>query len=495
MQVSQPLTGTAVLSGNNGIIYTPPLSFTGDVTFTYHVSDGHSLNNGLVTISTFLCPPGVIFVNSQATGQKSGASWANALTDLQAGINLASRCGSEVWVAAGVYKPQVQGTIILTNGLQLFGGFAGHETTRAQRHWATHQTILSGDIDNNDQTTASGIITTAAHITGNNSHHIITANSLTQTALLDGFIVTGGQANGPSLNNNDIGAGLYSQNSHLRLQNIVFMGHTATASGGGLTALGSTIDMTNIHLSGNSALATGGGLFSYNSTLTLTHVTLNHNTAHHGGGALAHDTSTILIQNSLLWDNHNQLGSHTITSTLLGNNTPHIRYSLLQGSGGSGITWQSSLGLDGGHNIDADPQFVPGHIPYLSHTSPALNIADTAHCPPTDLAHFPRPHGPGCEPGAYEQVAPTLSGHLLTPSTAHLHWQNIHPGPYTLWRSHSPYTSFAPLATDLTTPPYIENTAVNSPTQNTYYTLHNQTTGDPSNYLGLFTYALSIPSE
>ncbi|MCB9297152.1 MAG: hypothetical protein H6559_29120 [Lewinellaceae bacterium] len=51
------------------------------------------------------------------------------------------------------------------------------------RDWAVYETTLSGDIDN-DGTLA------------NNSYHVIFNNNLNNTAVLDGFTVSGGNADG-----------------------------------------------------------------------------------------------------------------------------------------------------------------------------------------------------------------------------------------------------------------------------------------------------------
>lgn len=89
------------------------------------------------------------YVKPTASGTGDGSSWANASADLKAMIN-ASAGGDEVWVAAGTYKPTTDNnpytSFSMAQGVAIYGGFAGIETQRSERDWATNETILSGDI-------------------------------------------------------------------------------------------------------------------------------------------------------------------------------------------------------------------------------------------------------------------------------------------------------------------------------------------------------------
>lgn len=139
------------------------------------------------------------YVNDNAAGANNGNDWTNAYTSLQSA--LADANCTEIWVAAGVYKPTTVSTnrsasFALKSGVQVYGGFAGTETTLSQRDWAANKTILSGDIDNNDLTDPGGVVTTTAHIIGNNSYHVVVATNVDSSAVLDGFIITAGRADG-----------------------------------------------------------------------------------------------------------------------------------------------------------------------------------------------------------------------------------------------------------------------------------------------------------
>jgi len=91
----------------------------------------------------------VIYVNASALGGGNGSSWGSAFQSVQAAVNAAS-AGDEIWVAAGTYhETAVSNThILLKDGVSLYGGFAGNESTRDQRNPTAHVTDLVGDQGN-----------------------------------------------------------------------------------------------------------------------------------------------------------------------------------------------------------------------------------------------------------------------------------------------------------------------------------------------------------
>jgi hypothetical protein len=203
--------------------------------------------------------------------------------------------GDEIWVKKGVYYPGVNraDTFTLKNGVALYGGFAGTETMRDQRNWQVNKTILSGDIDQNDNHGGDYINENASQIVGNNAYHVVTSNVTGPTTVLDGFFITAGQANGSS--NDGGGGGMYSSGSSPKITNVTFNGNTA-GSGGGMANVTSSPILSNVTFSGNSA-GGGGGMFNYNSSNpTLTNVTFSSNTAGAGGG-MANDTSSPILTN------------------------------------------------------------------------------------------------------------------------------------------------------------------------------------------------------
>ncbi len=165
---------------------------------------------------------GVIYVNHAASGSDDGSSWTNAYTDLQDALTVATS-GDEIWVAQGTYYP-TSGTdlyisFMLKDGVALYGGFAATETLRSQRNWENNSTVLSGDIGTQG-------------ITSDNSYHVVTSNGLDNTAILDGFTVTGGNADGSDSDDN--GGGIYNTNSNPTLNNLIVSSNSADFYGGGI---------------------------------------------------------------------------------------------------------------------------------------------------------------------------------------------------------------------------------------------------------------------
>jgi hypothetical protein len=332
---------------------------------------------------------GTIYVNHAATGNNDGTDWANAYTDLQDALAEAGN-GDEIWVARGVYTPGTAATdsFQLINGVALYGGFAATETVRTERDWRTHITVLSGDIGGDDVTDVNGVLLNPANIVGTNSQHVVTADAISSNTILDGFTITGGDAasdgfcpeacGGGILNTNassyrlenlairgnraQFGGGLHnSLNSNVTVYNVLVQGNSAVRNGGGvLNSQSSTAAFVNVVISGNTAAQSGGGFYNSGSNPLLTNVTMSGNWAGVAGGGMANrGNGRATLTNAIVWHNGDQSGVGTLTANLDNNvgSLPDVRYSLVQGSGGSG-GWLSNAGRDLGNNIDANPLFV-----------------------------------------------------------------------------------------------------------------------------------------
>src|SRR5262245_16970323 len=188
--------------------------------FVSRVSVVSALLAATLTASSFAA---VLYVNSAAAGANSGTSWANAYTSLQTALG-AANSPNEIWVRAGTYRPTATTdrtiSFALKNGVGVYGGFNGTETLRSQRNPSVNVTILSGDIG-------------TAGASNDNSYHVVTADAtVTSSGVLDGFTITGGQADGA--NPNERGAGMWINGGSPTLAQDTFSGTFALAQGGGL---------------------------------------------------------------------------------------------------------------------------------------------------------------------------------------------------------------------------------------------------------------------
>jgi len=125
-----------------------------------------------------------LYVDAYASGANNGSSWEDAFTDLHSAL-FAAQPGDCVWVALGTYKPadsyNREVSFNLKGGVKLYGGFAGVETSLEQRNWERYKTILSGDIGlpNDDS---------------DNSYNILHIETSDMETVVDGFTLTGGNA-------------------------------------------------------------------------------------------------------------------------------------------------------------------------------------------------------------------------------------------------------------------------------------------------------------
>ena len=284
--------------------------------------------------------PTIIYVKWDAGGLNNGTSWANAYKRLEFALNSGSS-GQEIWVATGTYKPgdwRAASFVLKTNGLEVYGGFAGGETQRSQRQPAVNVTILSGEIG------AAGI--------ADNLYHVFQTGYTDRSAVLDGFTITGGNANGADPD--DRGGGLYLANGNPTLRNLIFSGNSASTQGGGMYSETGMPRMSRIIFRNNSTAGFGGGMANTeNSFPEMTDVAFQDNSAEKGGG-LSNITSDPLLTNVTFTGNSASLGGGVFNhlsmpqltnATFAGNSAVSADCAGTQGSGGAifGTSYWASL--------------------------------------------------------------------------------------------------------------------------------------------------------
>ncbi len=245
--------------------------------------------------------PGVLYAAPESQGNADCSNWDNACK-LQTALSSAVS-GDEIWVRMGVHYPGTNrvDTFTLKSGVRVYGGFAGTETGLEQRNWVSNATVLSGDIDQNDLNTDGNFIAeVSSDIVGSNAYHVVTGTGTDNLSLLDGFIITAGQAVSEDFNYYN-GGGMYTFPGSPTLNNITFCGNTAAQGGGGMFNQDASPQLTSLVFSGNSA-TDGGGMLNYNSHPIVTDVTFSGNTATNNGGGMQNNWYSAPVLSRVLFD-------------------------------------------------------------------------------------------------------------------------------------------------------------------------------------------------
>lgn len=221
----------------------------------------------LLILSTFHISraQNIIYVNIHASGNQTGASWADAFSHVNDAF-LAAEYGDEIWVAQGRYTPTVTGdrtaSFQLKNGVKLYGGFVGNETLLEQRDFQAHPTVLSGEIGD------STVLT-------DNCYTVVRGEGLDSTTVLDGFFIRDGYSYGPNLGTTpETGAGMLLKgspslnNSQPLITNCTFENNRANY-GGAMALIGVEAGnvaavnprLINCRFNQNKALIRGGGIY------------------------------------------------------------------------------------------------------------------------------------------------------------------------------------------------------------------------------------------
>jgi hypothetical protein len=401
------------------------------------------------------------FYVDAATGNDAnkGTSWSGAFATLQAALDAATS-NDQIWVAEGTYLPsepldagdprtatfEITGAL---DGLQIYGGFDGTETTRSERDPASNETILSGDIGTTGDTADN-----AYHVLVFNGGNRIGANStdnITTDTVLDGLTITGGNAANSFPNN--AGGGLYcdgvgSGNAcSPSLTGLTFTDNSAGTGGAiyneGFNNGASSPVITNATFTGNTADFNGGAIYnngaSGTSSPVITNTTFTGNIADLNGGAIGNNgivgTSSPQIMNTILWGNTATNDGDEIYND---DATPTLAHTLIEG-GVNGAGVRGGANTDGGNNLDADPLFVDASDPAgpdnvfgtaddglrLTGGSPAIargtyapfETGGIAEDVTTDLAGDARRFGPVPDLGAYELSTIVSTSDQITGAT------------------------------------------------------------------------------
>ncbi|MEM9918858.1 MAG: T9SS type A sorting domain-containing protein [Bacteroidota bacterium] len=244
------------------------------------------------------------YVNTNEGSCTSPDCWPGALLSLEDALNL-SNSGDTIWVASGTYTPATNingrnATFNIPSGVLVYGGFDGTESTLGERDVELNKTILSGDVNGDD----------AANFTNNsdNLYTIVSFSFASSQTRLDGFTVSGGNANDPTANNDQAGrsgGAIYNSRSGMNtaseptIVNCTFSNNYALAFGGAIYNEASNFGQIHSNISyctfsGNEAGNAGGAVYNNGSYTgdckpTFTKCQFNNNMATVAGGAVYND--------------------------------------------------------------------------------------------------------------------------------------------------------------------------------------------------------------
>lgn len=266
----------------------------------------------------------------------AGTSWATAKKDLQAAIAVAG-ANSGIWVKAGTYLPthdpfgnaspanNRDKTFMLKNGVKIYGGFAGGETQLSERNPLSNVTTLSGDL---------GVLNTLT----DNAYHVVMSVNLSNTSLLDGFIITKGYATAPWQSRITVGAraidrykggGIYNSYSAAVFSNCIIKANSADCTdmnddawGAGMvneessSVISDCVFDANSFLNGGASFGVyGAGMNILGGSCVLTRCYFVNNTSGSGfldasrGGALYIAYGSTSITNCVFYNNSAQNGA------------------------------------------------------------------------------------------------------------------------------------------------------------------------------------------
>jgi len=393
----------------------------------------------------------VWYVDLDNAGSGDGLSWTTAFQTIQEGIDAAFTAGGgEVWVGEGIYIEQrthPDGALEMKEGVDLYSGFigftggeGGFETERSQRDWTTHMATINGSVSRS----------------GSAAYHVILGAS---NATLDGFHVTGGNANNENGSYDwpqDCGGGMCNTSvsglvvvncnfydnyayvdggcvfngsaTGITFQNCIFQNSECSDGGGGgmCNQWSSQVAVRECLFDNNvSGIGCGGGMFTLSSSNdTVVNSYFVGNRAAVGGAMAAESTGILLVtncttyQNTSTWGQGGALGvrgtgTGTVTNCIFwGDSSPEVTLAT------GGITYSDIQGgFAGTGNINLEPLFadVAGFNFRLQTGSPCIDTGTATGAPFRDNSNFPRPNdipgvgsdgiNAGFDMGAFEYYA------------------------------------------------------------------------------------------
>ncbi len=292
------------------------------------------------------------YVDGTASG--NGTSWAQGFETIAEAIADAN-APDEIWVKAGTYT--ISSQMLVDEAIGIYGGFAGSETERSQRDWATNTTTIDGQ---------------------DNTRILKIKNE----TIIDGFILTNGYYDASSTFSGGGAISFGPGAGDTRISNCIISNNTVYSNsigpegikGGGAIYVGTGSPLfVNCLITNNSTNTYGGGINIYSGSPDFVNCTISKNTALKGGGLCVqgggggYPVVDAEFYNCIVWGNNGTIDANDLFVRIDGD--------LPRGSNNC-----SSVQIGSG-TILADPLFIDPNDFHLQAGSPCIDAGDSNSVP------------------------------------------------------------------------------------------------------------------
>ncbi|MFM9956720.1 MAG: FG-GAP-like repeat-containing protein [Phycisphaerales bacterium] len=222
---------------------------------------------------------GIIYVNAAAAPGGNGQSWPTAFNSLESALQAVTTPEStQLWMARGRYVPtNTNGNpdphaavFTVPSGLRLYGGFAGGETQLSQRNPTLNETILSGDVLNNDTPLpVEPLLGLPSSLTGvllqriDNVFRVVRLTGGAGNTLLDGLSIASGEATQDTVG----GAGVSIESTPATLRQLIVRDNRSNAGGAGVLCInGHAVTIHGCLFERNVSTGDGGAALDLTAT-------------------------------------------------------------------------------------------------------------------------------------------------------------------------------------------------------------------------------------
>jgi len=268
--------------------------------------------------SNLILTDNILYVRQGVNGD--GSSWSSPLNNLEVALTRAANINSvhtddndpkkvkKIYVAKGIYQLASGKSYIMPENIEIYGGFDPDNGVTNLAHQR-----ITGNL--NDGSVLRG---SNASVIRNDD------NSLTNTAVLNGFTITNGNANN--------GGGIYNKNVSPKFENCIIKVNNATSNGGAIYNENANTTWVNCLIINNTA-PKGASVYNNASLPTILNSTIADNTGIQGATLYNANGSTPRIVNTISVKNSSDIVNDASTA--------NYETSLIQGV--DGITQTTSV--------------------------------------------------------------------------------------------------------------------------------------------------------